>query len=78
MVFTDRADAGRRQARIGRDADELVCVATPRGFHAIGQFYANFPQVPDSEVIACLDRAAAGTGPRNRHVAGVLNVDHPG
>ena len=46
------------QARIGADADELVCVDTPRGFFAIGQFYARFPQVSDEEVIACLDRAA--------------------
>jgi putative phosphoribosyl transferase len=47
------------QARIGADADELVCVDTPRGFMAIGQFYVNFAQVSDSEVMACLDRAAA-------------------
>ena len=46
------------QARIGADADELVCLETPRGFFAIGQFYAEFPQVSDEEVIACLDRAA--------------------
>jgi putative phosphoribosyl transferase len=47
------------QARIGADADEMVCVATPRGFSAIGQFYARFPQVSDEEVLACLERAAA-------------------
>jgi putative phosphoribosyl transferase len=46
------------QARIGRDADELVCVAAPPVFFAIGQFYANFAQVSDDEVIACLERAA--------------------
>ena len=47
------------QARIGAEADELVCVDTPRGFFAIGEFYARFPQVSDDEVIACLERAAA-------------------
>ena len=47
------------RARIGADADELVCVGTPRGFFAIGQFYARFPQVSEEEVIACLERAAA-------------------
>ena len=51
------------QARIGADADELVCVSTPRGFFAIGQFYARFPQVSDEEVIACLERAAAPPSP---------------
>ena len=52
-----------RDARIGADADELVCVSTPRGFRAIGQFYARFPQVSDDEVIACLDRAAVPPSP---------------
>ena len=47
------------QARIGAEADELVCVDTPREFFAIGEFYARFPQVSDEEVIACLERAAA-------------------
>jgi len=46
------------QARIGADADEMACVDTPRGFSAIGQFYARFPQVSDEEVIACLEHAA--------------------
>ncbi len=46
------------QARIGADADELVCVDTPRDFFAIGQYYARFPQVSDEEVLACLERAA--------------------
>ena len=46
------------QDRIGGDADELVSVQTPRGFLAIGQFYADFCQVADGEVVACLRRAA--------------------
>jgi len=41
------------QARIGTDADEMVCISTPRGFSAIGQFYARFGQVSDEEVLAC-------------------------
>jgi putative phosphoribosyl transferase len=51
------------QARIGTRADELICVQTPRGFFAIGQFYAEFPQVSDEEVIACLERAATPQSP---------------
>ena len=46
------------RARMGHDADELVCVQTPRSFSAIGQFYADFAQTTDDEVTACLDRAA--------------------
>ena len=44
------------QARIGGDADELVCVQTPQPFFAIGQFYADFSQTTDDEVVACLQR----------------------
>src|SRR6266702_6560368 len=51
------------QARIGADAGELACAGTPRGFRAIGQFYARFPQVSDEEVIACLECAAAPPSP---------------
>jgi predicted phosphoribosyltransferase len=44
-------------------ADEVVCLATPADFHAVGQFYGSFPQVEDAEVRAILARdapAAAG------------------
>jgi putative phosphoribosyl transferase len=49
------------QERIGGDADELVAVATPVPFYAIGQFYDDFSQTSDEEVAACLHRAAAVT-----------------
>jgi putative phosphoribosyl transferase len=67
------------QARIGADADELVCVSTPRGFRAIGQFYARFPQVSDEEVIACLERAAAPPSPAQAGtVRAAAAADPPG
>ncbi len=47
------------QAGFGGVAGELVCVDTPEGFFAIGQFYGDFSQVSDEEVNACLERAAA-------------------
>src|SRR5512144_1245185 len=47
------------EARLGADADELVCLDTPDPFFAIGQFYAQFAQTSDEEVVACLERAAA-------------------
>jgi putative phosphoribosyl transferase len=43
--------------RLADAADELVCVGTPRGFFAIGQFYDDFSQTTDEEVMACLARA---------------------
>lgn len=41
-------------------ADEVVCLNTPAHFFAVGQFFADFDQVSDEEVVACL-REAAGT-----------------
>lgn len=34
--------------------DEVVCLETPFDFRAVGQFYMEFPQVEDDEVIAIL------------------------
>jgi predicted phosphoribosyltransferase len=38
-------------------ADEVVCLEAPLSFRAVGQFYADFPQVDDSEVEAILRQA---------------------
>ena len=43
---------------IGSAADELVALQAPARFEAIGEFYADFSQLTDGEVIACLDEAA--------------------
>jgi putative phosphoribosyl transferase len=42
-----------------REVDEVVCLATPEEFFAIGQFYVDFRQVEDDEVIALLEAASA-------------------
>jgi putative phosphoribosyl transferase len=39
-------------------ADELVCLDTPYPFMAIGQFYSDFGQTSDDEVVACLRQTA--------------------
>lgn len=44
-----------------READEVVCLLTPRPFIAVGVHYADFAQTPDSEVVETL-RAAGRTG----------------
>jgi predicted phosphoribosyltransferase len=41
-------------------ADEVVCLAAPQDFHAVGQFYADFRQVDDAEVVACLAASRRG------------------
>lgn len=40
--------------RIEREVDELVCLQTPSWFMAVGQFFQDFRQVDDDEVIALL------------------------
>lgn len=35
-------------------ADEVVCLEAPEEFYAVGQFYRDFPQVEDDEVVAIL------------------------
>ena len=40
--------------RMAGAADEFVSVDTPEPFFAVGQFYDNFSQTTDDEVVACL------------------------
>ncbi|GHH73379.1 hypothetical protein GCM10018781_37580 [Kitasatospora indigofera] len=48
--------------RLGDVADQLVCVATPSPFFAIGEFYEDFTQTEDAEVLRCLHRFAGPPG----------------
>jgi predicted phosphoribosyltransferase len=41
-------------ARLAKEADEVVCLSAPVVFHAVGQFYEDFRQVEDHEVVALL------------------------
>jgi predicted phosphoribosyltransferase len=41
-------------ARVAELADEVVCLQAPDDFEAVGQFYRNFPQVSDAEVVDIL------------------------
>ncbi len=41
--------------RLAEDTDDLVCLRTPPSFHAVGQFYRNFEQVDDDEVLNILE-----------------------
>lgn len=48
--------------RIGEAADEVVVLAEPFGFSAVGQFYGDFSQVEDDGVIETLERREADQG----------------
>jgi putative phosphoribosyl transferase len=41
-------------ARLGAEADEIVCLAKPGSFLAVGQFYRTFTQLDDREVLDLL------------------------
>lgn len=44
--------------RLGGQVDELVCLSAPPGFSAVGEWYRDFGQTPDEEVVSLLARAA--------------------
>ena len=45
-----------------RLTDECVCVMTPKRFHGVGEWYADFSQTTDAEVRALLEVAARRQG----------------
>jgi putative phosphoribosyl transferase len=45
-------------AELEPEVDDLVCLAQPPYFYAVGAHYADFRQVSDDEVIAALEQAA--------------------
>jgi len=58
-------------------ADEVVCLEVPEIFYAVGQFFFEFPQVSDEEVIALLKRSRSGAGDVNRLASGAHRPDRP-
>jgi predicted phosphoribosyltransferase len=49
-------------AELRREADDVVCVATPDPFGAVGLWYEDFGQTGDDEVRDLLERAALAAG----------------
>ncbi|MDI3388446.1 phosphoribosyltransferase family protein [Streptomyces sp. B-S-A8] len=63
-VPTAPADTAERMRQV---ADEVVCLSAPHLFGSVGEWYRDFSQTSDEEVIALLSRAAAA----HPHVTGV-------
>ncbi|MFB8040172.1 phosphoribosyltransferase family protein [Streptomyces hydrogenans] len=63
--------------RLGGEADETVAVHAPEGFYAVGQFYREFEQTPDAEVVERLDRSRAARAAVVRHTAVRIPVGGP-
>jgi predicted phosphoribosyltransferase len=45
--------------RMSEEADEVVCLMKPLDFYAVGQFFEDFAQVSDEEVVAILQPKAS-------------------
>ncbi|RCV91573.1 phosphoribosyltransferase [Billgrantia montanilacus] len=45
-------------ARLEAAADEVACLEAPQGFMGVGQFYADFGQVEEEEVVELLSRSS--------------------
>ena len=67
-------------ASLGREADEVVCLQSPDGFFAIGEWYADFSQTTDEEVTTMLGKAGPSPGEQGAAVSDppVVMVDAGG
>jgi predicted phosphoribosyltransferase/predicted alpha/beta-hydrolase family hydrolase len=64
----------RQIDNLAEDADEVVCMQTPRGFFAVGQGYRDFSQTTDEEVAELLRCARSGV---REHASADAGVDPP-
>jgi putative phosphoribosyl transferase len=48
--------------RLDREADDVIVLATPQPFFAVGEWYRSFDQTNDDEVVAALERSAERAG----------------
>lgn len=47
-------------------ADEVICLETPESFYAVGQFFEDFSQVSDEEVLQILSEETENIGPSKK------------
>jgi len=52
--------------RLAADADEVICLHLPAYFYAVGQWYRDFPQVEDVEVLRVLEEQSVRRGSTQR------------
>jgi len=57
VVFAAPACAPPAASALLQEADDVVCVAVPDEFVAVGRWYADFGQTSDDEVVALLEAA---------------------
>ena len=57
LVFAVPVGSPRGLDDLAEEADEVVCPRRPPGFRAVGQYYDDFAQVTDDEVVRLLEAA---------------------
>lgn len=60
-VFAAPVCAPESAERLRREADDVICVATPAGFGAVGMWYRDFRQTTDEQVVTLLAAACGRT-----------------
>lgn len=58
--------AREARAELGREADEVVAVCVPADFHGVGEWYDDFHQTTDAEVLALLESTRPPAPDRQR------------
>ncbi|GIZ53941.1 phosphoribosyltransferase [Noviherbaspirillum aridicola] len=61
LIFAVPVAAPSTLDMLGGQADDAVCLLAPPDFQSVGQFYEDFAQTTDEEVLALLDAAAAAS-----------------
>lgn len=62
LVFASPVCAPQAASALRAEADRVVCVSEPANFQAVGQWYGDFSQTSDDEVVALLDEYSRGAG----------------
>lgn len=57
LVFAAPVCAPESMVAVKKEADESICVETPLGFAAVGEYYQSFEQTTDSEVKGLMAKA---------------------
>ncbi|NMO18676.1 phosphoribosyltransferase, partial [Pyxidicoccus fallax] len=63
IVLAVPVAAAETLTELESQVDDVVCVSPARSLHAIGQWYVDFRQVPDEEVVELLAQARIILGP---------------
>jgi putative phosphoribosyl transferase len=58
MVIAVPVAARQTCEELGREVDEIICLATPRNLGAVGMWYHDFSQITDEDVRRLLEQAA--------------------